>query len=267
MVSRYLHAEQCPICRQIGKDNSEDNLAVYDDGHKYCFSCGYLMPSPKTISSTKEKLTSSNEAIMNGISSPDTKLLPLPIDISGNLSPTAKRWLLGYGLTTEEQKKFWWSEEKQQLVYPIFDLEGQLLFWQARNFDRAIPQKYHMNGSVKDHLHILGHEGPLILVEDIISAIKISRQHQSMALFGSHVSKDNLIRIRDFGIGKDTPIGFWLDYDKAQESIKYKNQAMELGMQAFTIITRQDPKTYRHQDISRFIDERFTIHENLNLGN
>ena len=259
MVSRYLHAEQCPICRQSGKDRSEDNLAVYDDGHKYCFSCGYWVPAPKTISSTKEKLTLSNEAIMNGTSSPDNELLPLPMDISGNLSPTAKRWLLSYGLTVEEQKKFWWSEEKQQLVYPIFDLEGHLLFWQARNFDRAIPQKYHTHGNLKDHLHILGHEGPLILVEDIVSAIKISRQHQAMALFGSHVSKDNLIRIRDFGIGKDTPIGFWLDSDKTKESIKYKNQAKELGMKTFSIVTRQDPKTYTHQEIYKFIDDYFNI--------
>jgi len=217
------------------------------------------VPAPKTISSTKEKLTLSNEAIMNGTSSPDNELLPLPMDISGNLSPTAKRWLLSYGLTVEEQKKFWWSEEKQQLVYPIFDLEGHLLFWQARNFDRAIPQKYHTHGNLKDHLHILGHEGPLILVEDIVSAIKISRQHQAMALFGSHVSKDNLIRIRDFGIGKDTPIGFWLDSDKTKESIKYKNQAKELGMKAFSIVTRQDPKTYTHQEIYKFIDDYFNI--------
>tara|TARA_Y100000310_G_C20680503_1_gene815652 strand:+ start:1423 stop:3153 length:1731 start_codon:yes stop_codon:yes gene_type:complete len=33
--------ERCPKCASQGMDKSADNLAVYDDGHKYCFACGY----------------------------------------------------------------------------------------------------------------------------------------------------------------------------------------------------------------------------------
>ena len=33
--------ERCPACASIGRDRSGDNLAIYDDGGKYCFSCGY----------------------------------------------------------------------------------------------------------------------------------------------------------------------------------------------------------------------------------
>lgn len=38
--SVYITKEACPKCKQEGRDNSNDNLAVYSD-HVYCFSCGY----------------------------------------------------------------------------------------------------------------------------------------------------------------------------------------------------------------------------------
>lgn len=40
-MSKLLHREQCPVCASHGRDNSKDNLAVYDDGHSYCYACNY----------------------------------------------------------------------------------------------------------------------------------------------------------------------------------------------------------------------------------
>ena len=39
--SKLVKREACPECKKLGKDNSEDNLAIYDDGHKYCYACSY----------------------------------------------------------------------------------------------------------------------------------------------------------------------------------------------------------------------------------
>lgn len=57
-MSKVIDREQCPACASRGQDGSQDNLAVYDDGHKYCFSCkhyegGHMetnVPEPKTNS-------------------------------------------------------------------------------------------------------------------------------------------------------------------------------------------------------------------------
>lgn len=38
-MSKVVNKTQCPACAQHGRDNGCDNLAVYDDGHKYCFAC------------------------------------------------------------------------------------------------------------------------------------------------------------------------------------------------------------------------------------
>jgi twinkle protein len=38
----------CPKCVANGGDTSGDNLAVYNDGHKYCFACGYYEKGDKS---------------------------------------------------------------------------------------------------------------------------------------------------------------------------------------------------------------------------
>ena len=42
MPSKYKSKEPCPEC------GSKDNVAVYDDGHKHCFGCGWQF-QPKKI--------------------------------------------------------------------------------------------------------------------------------------------------------------------------------------------------------------------------
>ena len=38
--SAFIRKDACPKCQAMGRDNSGDNLGVYDD-HVHCFSCGY----------------------------------------------------------------------------------------------------------------------------------------------------------------------------------------------------------------------------------
>lgn len=40
-TSNLVGREPCPKCRAEGHDAKGDNLGVFDDGHKYCFKCGY----------------------------------------------------------------------------------------------------------------------------------------------------------------------------------------------------------------------------------
>lgn len=45
MTSKLIRKEQCPECAKLGRDTSQDNLGVFDDGHSYCFSCEYYRSS------------------------------------------------------------------------------------------------------------------------------------------------------------------------------------------------------------------------------
>lgn len=46
--AKPIRKEPCPICRRHGRDNTGDNLVVYENGGKYCFVC------EKTISLSDE---------------------------------------------------------------------------------------------------------------------------------------------------------------------------------------------------------------------
>ena len=39
-TNKYVKKEPCPNC------GSKDNLAVYSDGHAFCFGCSYRVPAP-----------------------------------------------------------------------------------------------------------------------------------------------------------------------------------------------------------------------------
>ena len=47
--------EQCPKCAAQGRDNSCDNLAVYNDGHAYCYACAYYKKGDATNMEVKVK--------------------------------------------------------------------------------------------------------------------------------------------------------------------------------------------------------------------
>lgn len=53
---QVIKKTQCPRCAEQGRDNNEDNLAVYQDDSVYCFSCGYY----------ENEKVSDNSGLLNG---------------------------------------------------------------------------------------------------------------------------------------------------------------------------------------------------------
>jgi twinkle protein len=45
--------EPCPKCREQGNDRSGDNLAVYSDGHKFCFACKHYVKGDQELNYTQ----------------------------------------------------------------------------------------------------------------------------------------------------------------------------------------------------------------------
>ena len=62
MDSTLEYKTQCPACAKENKDNSRDNLSVYDDGHTHCFSCGYHTSATGTPPPRKNKPTVSDDS-------------------------------------------------------------------------------------------------------------------------------------------------------------------------------------------------------------
>ena len=54
MSSKKIGHTQCPECAKMGKDRSQDNLILYDDGGQNCFACGYNVSGDGTVSNTSQ---------------------------------------------------------------------------------------------------------------------------------------------------------------------------------------------------------------------
>lgn len=242
---QYVKHGPCPKC------GSRDNLGTYRDGHQWCFGCGYYVPSVESLGARVQRVSEVFEGeVSRGVQS-------FPSDTSRVIGYEGLRWIKQYGITDEELKRYnvLWSEEKKQLIYPIYGGEGELLAWQARNFavseghGNSGKSKYFTSGKIDEVLYILrvgsyyhsdrvDLNSSICLVEDVASAIKLSRYIPAMPLFGSHISTQRLNRLRLHF----KRVVVWLDRDKAKNAYKGALMASQMGFDTQVVVTELDPK-------------------------
>jgi hypothetical protein len=236
-TSHCLGHEACPSCRRIGNDRSGNNLAIYSDGHKYCFKCGYLESA-----SGIQKLQTRN----NPSSQPTSNAIVLPSDVDEQLPQRALDWLKKYALTRQDitNNTLLWSEYYQRLIFPYLSPDG-LLGWQGRYLgNQPDKAKWFSQGKLHEFMHVVGNKRSrvCVLTEDIISAIKVSHNTNVCAspLFGSHISLAKLLRYQK----NFDKIIIWLDDDMKTKVVKYSQLANSIGLPVATVYTELDPKEY-----------------------
>lgn len=231
--SYVLRHEACPKCRELGNDRTGDNLAVYSDGHTWCFRCSYST-SRKFIASTDPK--------------PATEIV-LPSDVSLELPLEARQWLEQYQLSRLDlqQNHVMWSERWSRIVFPYFDSTG-LLAWQGRyipcgknhvEVNGKAPAKWFSQGLIHEIVHpvkVIKREA--VLVEDIVSAIKVSKFVGAIPIFGSSISNKQLLRLKTVV----DRVWYWMDPDLRSKSVKMASTARMFGLDAHVIFSDKDPK-------------------------
>lgn len=249
-MGRHVTHGPCPKC------GSRDNLATYADGHQWCFGCKYYVPAPDTLKSRVEKrYENSNDVRVDGCPA-------LPKDASSVLGIQGLRWLKSYGITDGEIRanRILWSDERQQLVFPVYGQDGQgIIMWQARNFDpeAAAKRKYFTAGKPDSVLHVrgLGQGGgqefspkrpaTICLTEDLLSSIKVGRHVPATPLWGSNISDSRLNQLRSYF----DKVVVWLDYDKRIVARNAFKAVQRLGMEFAVIVTEKDPKELSDAEI------------------
>ena len=85
-TNKYVRKEPCPNC------GSKDNLAVYSDGHAFCFGCSYRVPAPTEKKHKRKSYYSSTQ-----VTSPLIKFVtPKELPKRGITEETAK--FFNYGI-------------------------------------------------------------------------------------------------------------------------------------------------------------------------
>ena len=248
MESQFLYHTNCPSC------GSRDNLGIYND-HHYCFGCGYTkMLQPWKRLEPREV---------------PKKQLWIPDDIDTYIPAEAHEWLNRYGLTQKEllDHNTVWSEQWKLLIFLYTkDLTRAVVAWQGRYFgtSQEVP-KWWSQGNLKDinlilpatHLRDTEGQSTLVLVEDIVSAIKVSRLMNCKPLFGSYIDISNI-----YNIVKDkySSLIIWLDHDKYKESRKYSVKLNNLGIDTYVIDTKKDPKEFNIEQMKEIYESQVSCY-------
>lgn len=172
----------------------------------------------------------------------EQKDIKLPNDYHTHLPDTAKKWLLKYDITEQDarQFKFGYSPSMDRLILPVYNEKDELIFWQGRNLGvvtKDNPKYLSVSAKGVDKIMEIKHGNQVTIVEDILSAIKVSRYGSAIALLGSYLPDAIYPRLKKYDF-----INMWLDADKYSESVAYAKRLREFGHEVITICTVKDPK-------------------------
>lgn len=234
-MSKFLYHSSCDVC------GSKDNKAVYEDGSTYCFGC-----------KTATRGTINLREVFHPTPTNPQVLKEFPYDAQDGFPVNAFKWLLQYGLTSRECDKFGikWSPSRQMICWKVKNPMGTIIGWQGRNFNPQAKSKYTSYGAIHKDLCLLGDKtDKLVLVEDYISAIKVSSHSSCMPLFGCTINLEGLQAISKRFKG----VIVWLDSDKLENARKIALNANLAGITGQVLFTEQDPKCYEKDEITGFL--------------
>ncbi len=228
-MSQFIKLGPCPHC------GSRDNRAEYTNGF-WCFGCSKYDPKNDTNSLRLRLNTKSPQDVDNS-----------QLETIQEIPMKAMQWLLKYNITLDEIKRYGIKWEPIRKLLVLIERKN---YWQGRNFGFG-KIKYMSSGNKP--LTIYGKGDKLLVVEDVLSAIKIARLRQegycATPLLGSSMSKQAEQQL----LKRYENISVWLDRDKAKNAIRIRNRLRSLGISSRAIITPLDPKEYNRTEILEWL--------------
>lgn len=232
--------------------------------HYHCHSCCSLVGGVSgfhfadTLSAPQETLDQLQELLKESKGVMTVNEIKLPDDITFMLPPIVRQYMLKYGLTSNEipLSRFGWSPSLDRMIMPVYDKDESLIYWQGRNLGEVTLEnpKYknvYLSGSRdiyakferRDKFNGLGNT--LVLVEAIISAVKLSRHVDTIALLGSYVPDSIIQQMKEY-----ERVLIWLDPDKIIASITDAMRFhMLTGRKVMPIFSDKKPKQYNDREI------------------
>lgn len=257
-MGKFLRYEGCPRCKDRGRDTSSDNLAVYSDGSKHCFAnCGYHVFPKRLV-----RVENANESNRT-----ENKRI-LPNDFTREVPARAWQWLLQYGLSLRYWQKYCgYSEKDQRLIFTVGEpTEFSIGRWigdgeEVRREEGSVVshmggsrRKWFAYGDMHKTAHVFGTPETsecIVLVEDIVSAHKVSQVAACIPLFGTNIFQSVISVLRLYR----KPVILWLDNDQKQYLIKRSNRLSVLtGCEVNYRITEKDPKAYSINQIEEILN-------------
>ena len=264
-TSTTVSKERCPKCAELGNDRHGDNLARYADGHGYCFSCGYIdRPQAPNTNYLRSRIIKQHE-----IPAITTSLEEELGELTYKLPQHAADWLSKYHLTEREiiRNQIQYSSQEDGLVFPLIDNNtNEIIGANVRYFGKNRPKyRTYLLRNLPKAYYGLAKQPPdrtelsaVVLVEDMVSAIKVARWVMAIPLLGTSISPTLLVDLVKRSRSNRIPILIWLDPDKQQHSFSLVQYLRQYTI-AFPIFTGKDPKYYTTNEIHDFISNALEL--------
>lgn len=216
-------------CDQPGCKSS-DAKTTYSDGHAWCFSCNHYFPASfrTPMGGPYDRPTPTSEAY------PTRQKMSL-VNCAQNYN-----WLKKYDLTDEEiDGNFFYAPISQRHVFAHTDEEGNH-FYEARSVSPFSGGPKTISYGDKPTIFMGNVDSKvLVIVEDIVSAIKVGRFYRTMPLFGANLNPMQMAFIgRKL---KPEKAVIWMDCNKYSVGMEYARQ-LGLLVPTVAIQTKEDPK-------------------------
>lgn len=237
VYSRVVSQGPC----DAGNCKSSDAKTLYDDGHSYCFSCHTRWPGEYKKKVPDMLVGTHREKNKNA-------LFPTKMEIDQFNCPKNFEWLKKHMLTDEEiDKWFFYAPVSDRHVFAYKEGEEDS-YHEARDVNGRHPKT--LSYGNKPTIFLGDDKETLVVVEDLVSAIRVSRNYTVLPLFGSFMSAEQMAQARDKGVKR---VIMWLDCDKYTVGMQY---AKKMGMLVPTIAiqTRLDPKALPDDAIIHIVE-------------
>jgi hypothetical protein len=184
----------------------------------------------------------------------------VPLDYS-KVPAAAAAWCYKGNVTDDDinEHSIGWSAVYNRVVIPIYKTGilptknvANLAGWIGRDvfydYDKSTGAKYiirKINMDDRIYFTINKDSDKLVIVEDVLSAIRVSREKQvnTLALLNTHIPPELMQELRRYHLH------VWLDSNVYAKSIRFVRQCIALGGRASVIRTDLDPKDVDQKEL------------------
>lgn len=234
----------------------------------YCFVCGETPRLPMASSMAEDLASLTASTLQDAEETPLTTMpstgIEWPKGTTKLLPMSARSWLASYSISPElsERLSMRWSMELGRLILPCFDTSGTLVYWQGRAIEKWRKPKYLSResvqassvtfDSVRSGIIPLNPDGLTVLVEDIVSAVRVGHVYPAQALLGTALTDGKLGALTAAGVRE---VATWFDSDAAGSKARASSSRRLplVGVRVRHVRTDKDPKNYSNRQIEEIV--------------
>jgi len=181
----------------------------------------------------------------------------LPKDFTTEIPPEGLVWLYRVGITDYEISFFGigWSKSYGRVILPVYQ-GRKLIYWQGRYVGKDESMEKYVNQKQvgREDTYFRNEprvtSGRIVMVEDILSAIKVGRVSNCIGLLYAYVPDALVVKLRE----RYDEIVIWLDPDKSLYTLRVLKRLRAFGLPVRRVYSPKDPKYYNEEEIESFLE-------------